>query len=135
MAMVVAIKKTVKATSKLTVKREVIGDEKMKDDDDAGAKAEDGEEEENSGTVAGNEEDAEMSDEESEYEVGELIHISPVMAASIKKSFMAMIQFFEATTRETLRPTQRNEARPPGETCENWCCEMCRIPELSEIRA
>ena len=91
----------------------------MKDDGDAGAKAEDGEEEENSGTVVENEEDAEMSDEESEYEVGGLIYISPVMAASIRKSFMALIQFFEATTRETLRPTRRNEARPPEETCEN----------------
>ena len=37
---------------------------------------------------------------------------------SIKNSFMALVQFFEATTLETLRPTQPNEARLPEEICE-----------------
>lgn len=38
--------------------------------------------------------------------------------ASIKYSFMALVQFFEATTPDTLRPTQPNEARLPDEICE-----------------
>ena len=37
---------------------------------------------------------------------------------SIKNSFMALVQFFEATTFETLRPTQPNEARLAEEICE-----------------
>ena len=37
---------------------------------------------------------------------------------SIENSFMALVQFFEATTFETLRPTQPNEARLPEEICE-----------------
>ena len=36
----------------------------------------------------------------------------------IKVSFMALIHFFEATTLETLRPTQPNEIRLPEEICE-----------------
>ena len=37
---------------------------------------------------------------------------------SIKNSFMALVQFFEATTLENLRPTQPKEARLPEEICE-----------------
>ena len=37
---------------------------------------------------------------------------------SIKNSFIALVQFFEATTLKTLRPTQPNEARLPKEICE-----------------
>lgn len=37
---------------------------------------------------------------------------------SIKNLFIALVQLFEATTTETLRPTQPNEARLPEEICE-----------------
>lgn len=41
----------------------------------------------------------------------------PAMGISISTTFMALIQFFEATTLETLRRTKPNEARLPEEIC------------------
>lgn len=96
--------------------------EKCIEDDHAEAKKQ-GEEakeaEENSETADDSEEDAEMVSEGSKDTVA-LVRPpeSTVTDASIKKSFMALIQFFEATTLETLRPTQPNEARVPEEICE-----------------
>ena len=48
----------------------------------------------------------------------EVVRETPVPEATIKNSFMALVQFFDATTRETLRPAQANEARLPEEICE-----------------
>ena len=42
----------------------------------------------------------------------------PVKDVSTKSTFMALVQFFETITLETLRPTQANEARLPDEICE-----------------
>ena len=42
----------------------------------------------------------------------------PVKDVSIKSTFMALVQFFEAITLESLRPAQLNEARLPDEICE-----------------
>lgn len=85
------------------------------------AKGEDKDTVKESEETEANEEDArtsdEGSDEGSEYEV-ELIQKAPVTKALIKNSFVALIQFFEATTLETLRLTQANEARLPEEICE-----------------
>lgn len=63
------------------------------------------------------EEDTESDGDGSEDEM-EQIQTTPVTTASIEKAFMALIQFFEATTLETLRPAQPNEARLPEEICE-----------------
>ena len=66
--------------------------------------------------------DAESSDEGIEDEVEqEPLHAPPATAVTetaIQHSFMALLQLFEATTCETLRPTQPNEARLPEEICE-----------------
>lgn len=48
---------------------------------------------------------------------------------SIKNSFMALVQFFGATTLETLRPTQRTK-HGYQKRYVKWCCVMCRIPRL-----
>ena len=47
-----------------------------------------------------------------------LIAPIPVKDVSIRSTFMALMQFFEAITLETLRPIQPNEARLPDEICE-----------------
>ena len=57
------------------------------------------------------------SDEECERHVKRVAPI-PVKDVSIKSTFMALVQFFETITLETLRPTQLNEARLPDEICE-----------------
>ena len=96
--------------------------EKIIEDDHAEAKKGDDEEaEEKSETTddSESEEDAEIVDEGSKDKVA-LVQPpqSSVTVASIKNSFMALIQLFEATTLETLRPTHPNEARVPEEICE-----------------
>ena len=57
------------------------------------------------------------SDEENPRSVK---RVSPILVrdVSIKSTFMALVQFFEATTLETLRPARPNEARLPDEICE-----------------
>lgn len=92
-----------------------IEEEGMKDD---GAESEDEEMEEDSEGADENEKDGELDDEESEDEMVLVPTTTPVTQASIKNSFMALIQLFEATTRENLRPSQPNEARLPEEICE-----------------
>ena len=89
------------------------------EDDHAEAKEDHEEAEEDSEINGDSEEDAMMVDKGSEDEVA-LVQTPTIQVtdASIKKSFMALIQFFEATTLETLRPTQPNEARLPEEICE-----------------
>ena len=66
--------------------------------------------------------DAESSEEGIEDEVElEPLHAPPgtaVTETAIQHSFMALLQLFEATACETLRPTQPNEARLPEEICE-----------------
>ncbi|CAD6576770.1 MAG: hypothetical protein ASARMPRED_007875 [Alectoria sarmentosa] len=57
-------------------------------------------------------------DNESEDEVKLIVPKNPVTEALIKQSFMGLVQFFEATILETLRPTQLNEARLPEEICQ-----------------
>lgn len=60
----------------------------------------------------------EVDNDESEDEVQLIVQRTPVTEASIKQSFMGLVQFFEATILETLRPTQPNEARLPEEICQ-----------------
>ena len=60
----------------------------------------------------------ESGDDESEDEVKLIVQGNSVTDASIKQSFMGLVQFFEATILETLRPTQPNEARLPEEICQ-----------------
>ena len=60
----------------------------------------------------------EVSNDETEDEVELIVQPNPVTEASIKKSFMGLVHFFEATILETLRPTQPNEARLPEEICQ-----------------
>lgn len=60
----------------------------------------------------------ESGDLESEDTVKLIVQMSPGAEASIKQSFMGLVQFFEATILETLRPTQPNEARIPEELCQ-----------------
>lgn len=93
--------------------------DKSMEDGHAEAKVENEEAEEESESTDHSKEDARMVDEGSEDEVA-LVQppTQQVTDASNKKSFMALIQFFEATTLETLRPTQPNEARLPEEICE-----------------
>ena len=57
------------------------------------------------------------SDEETKRHVKRVAPI-PVKDVSIKSTFMALVQFFETITLETLRPAQPNEARLPDEICE-----------------
>lgn len=59
----------------------------------------------------------EMEEEMSEDEVL-LDPATPVKEASVMNSFLALVQFFNATIRETLRPAQPNESRLPEEICE-----------------
>ena len=80
----------------------------------AGVEPEDGL---NHGYTEEDEEGPTTSDEESEHFV-KLVAPIPVKDVSIKSTFMALVQFFEATTLETLRPARRNEARLPDEICE-----------------
>ena len=63
------------------------------------------------------EEGGTTSDEENQRSV-RLVAPIPVKDVSIKSTFMALVQFFEATTLETLRPARPNEARLPDEICE-----------------
>lgn len=91
-----------------------VEEKEVKDDD---AQLEKDEVESDAEETEEDEDDAEMDDEGSEDEV-ELIQTTPVTVASIQSSFMALIQFFEATALESLRPTQPNEARLPEEICE-----------------
>lgn len=97
---------------------ENIKDKSMEDGHEE-VRVENEEAEEDSETTHNSEEDARMVDEGSEEKVAV---VQPpqqqVTNASIKKSFMSLIQFFEATTLETLRLTQPNEARLPEEICE-----------------
>lgn len=72
---------------------------------------EDEEEEEEEATTDG-------GDDESEDDIKLIVPRNPVTEAMIKQSFMALVQVFEATIRETLRPTQPNEARLPEEICQ-----------------
>ena len=46
--------------------------------------------------------------------------VTPIFVrdVSIRDTFMALVQFFNTTTLETLRPTRPNEARLPDEICE-----------------
>lgn len=89
-------------------------EEEVKDDD---AQVEEGEAESDAEEAEEDEDDSGMDDEGGEDEV-DLIQRTPVTVATIKSSFMALTQFFEATALETLRPTQLNEARLPEEICE-----------------
>ena len=56
-------------------------------------------------------------EEHDEDSIGDVKHITPVPVkeVSTRNTFMALVQFFEATTLETLRPTEPNEARLPEE--------------------
>lgn len=60
----------------------------------------------------------EVGDDESEDDIKLIVQRKPVTEASIKQFLMGLIQFFEATILETLRPTQPNEARLPEEICQ-----------------
>lgn len=93
--------------------------EKGVEDDHGEAKVGDEEAGKGSETTDDSEEDASMDGNGSEAGVA-LVQPRkiPVTDASIENSFMALIQFFEAITLETLRPTQPNEARLPEEICE-----------------
>ena len=63
-----------------------------------------------------NEEEPTASDDKSIAEVERSTRV-PVTEVSLKTTFMALIQFFEAITLETLRPSKPNEARLPDEVC------------------
>lgn len=63
------------------------------------------------------EEESTASDDKSIAE-GKRSAMVPATEASIRTTFMALVQFFEATTLETLRPTGLNQARLPEEVCE-----------------
>ena len=66
------------------------------------------------------EEGGTTNDEENERSVRLVapILMKEMKDVSIKSTFMALVQFFEATTLETLRPAGPNEARLPDEICE-----------------
>ena len=99
--------------------KDAINEEQDPEEEVKDKSMEDGHAEEESETTDDSEEDAKMVDEGSEDEVA-LVQppTQQVTDASMEKSFMALIQFFEATTLETLRPAQPNEARLPEEVCE-----------------
>ena len=61
---------------------------------------------------------SEVDDDESEDNVELIVQTNPVTDASIRQSFMGLVQFFEATILETLPPTQPNESRLPEEICQ-----------------
>ncbi len=67
--------------------------------------------------VADYEEGPTASDDECEYNVKRVAPM-PVKDVSIKATFMALVQFFETVTLETLPPVRPNEARLPDEICE-----------------
>ena len=67
------------------------------------------------------EEGPSTSDEKNVHPVGHVIPPYPRISsrdASISSTFVALIQFFDATIRETLRPTRANEARLADEICD-----------------
>ena len=63
------------------------------------------------------EEGPSTSNEEGRHSVRPVVPI-PVENVSIQSTFMALVQFFDATTLESLRPARPNEARLPDEICE-----------------
>lgn len=65
----------------------------------------------------GDEEGPRTPDEESKHWVRKVVPIH-VKNVSIQSTFMALVQFFDATTLESLRPARPNEARLPDEICE-----------------
>ena len=95
--------------------KDEIEEEEMREHNGAvvGVEPEDGSDSEHSE----DEEGPTTSDEESQRSV-KLVAPIPVKDVSIKSTFMALVQFFEATTLETLRPAGPNEARLPDEICE-----------------
>ena len=64
------------------------------------------------------------SDEECERHV-KCVAPMPVKDVSIKSTFMALVQFFETITLETLPPVRPNEARLPDEICEIVLHHVC----------
>ena len=94
-----------------------------------------------SGYTEEDEEGPTTDDEECKRHVKRVAPI-PVKDVSIKSTFMALVQFFEAITLESLRPAQPNEARLPDEICEmvlhnvsdtktyNACLKVSRIFRL-----
>ncbi len=85
------------------------------EDEEKDSESDDGEGDDEEGDD-GEGDDEESDDGERNDEI-KLIPATPVAQVSIKSSFIALIQFFEATTAETLRPTQPGEARLPEEIC------------------
>ena len=92
-------------------------DSKSDHNADDGKGAKNREQERDGGVEQGTDDSSVVENVEDEYVVGSEITDDEGMDVSIKNSFMALVQFFEATTLETLRPTQPNEARLPEEIC------------------